>query len=109
MATVSTQSVTLTGTPIAFSPASGGGDKFTPDDATVLLIKNGGGASITATIVTPWTGPAGLALADATVPVAAGAEVLVGAFAGPYWAGASGLADITWSSTTSVTWAAVRS
>jgi hypothetical protein len=107
MALVATVPVTLTGPTLTYASASGGGDKFVPDDGTILLIKNASGASITATIVTPYA-PLGLALADLAVVVGAGVEVSVGPFSPPYWANAAGQADITWSLATSVTFIPIR-
>jgi hypothetical protein len=107
MALVAAVPVTLAGPTLTYAAASGGGDKFVPDDNTFLLIKNASGSSITATIATPYA-PLGLALADLVITVAAGAENAVGPFAPPYWANSAGQADITWSLATSVTWLPVR-
>jgi hypothetical protein len=107
MALVATVPITLAAPTLTYVAASGGGDKFVPDENTVLLIKNGSGSSITATIVTPYA-PLGLTLSDPAYTIAAGAEVAVGAFAPPYWANSAGQADITWSLATSVTWLPIR-
>lgn len=107
MALVATVPITLAAPTLTYVAASAGGDKFVPDENTILLIKNASGAGITATIVTPYA-PLGLTLADPAITIAAGAEVAVGAFAPPYWANAAGQADITWSATTSVTWLPIR-
>jgi hypothetical protein len=107
MALVATVSVTLAAPTLTYAVASAGGDKFVPDENTVLLIKNASGSSITATIVTPYA-PLGLTLSDPAITVGAGLEVAVGAFAPPYWANSAGQADITWSATTSVTFLPIR-
>jgi hypothetical protein len=107
MALVPTVAVTLAGSTLTLAAASGGGDKFVPDENTRLLINNASGSSITATIVTPYA-PAGLALADLVLTVPAGALFASGAFSQLYFANAGGQADITWSATTSVTFLPIR-
>jgi hypothetical protein len=107
MALVATVPVTLTGAALTFVAASAGGDKYVPDENTILLIHNASGSSITATIVTPYA-PLGLTLSDPAYTIAAGAEFAVGAFAPPYWANSAGQADITWSATASVTFLPIR-
>lgn len=106
MAVVSTQLVSLAGTALTYSAASGGGDRFTPAGNTFMHIVNGSAGSITATLITPNTVD-GLAIADRAVVVGAGANVLLLLPAGTY-AASDGLGDITWSATTSVTFAVLR-
>ena len=105
MATVATQNMPYDGAALTYSAASGGGDRFTPGDRTFLHIKNGGGGSITGTIVTP-NAVEGSAIADQAVVVAAAADRMVPVGASKYQS-SDGLADITWSGTTSVTFAVV--
>lgn len=106
MATRATEVVDVAGTTATYHAASGGGDKVTPADGTVLHVKNGGGSSINVTLVTPGT-EQGLAIADRVVAVGNGAEKFI-ALDPIYRNPADGLADITWSATTSVTFAVVR-
>lgn len=104
MAVVATQQIVLPGVAATYSAASGGGDRFTPGDHVFLHIKNGGGSGITATVVTPNT-VSGLAIADQTNSIAAGGDEFMGPFPAAVFASADGKADITWSATTSVTFA----
>lgn len=70
-----------------------------------LVVNNGSGASITVTIATPSTA-SGLAIADATLTVEAGA---IGIIPLPMLLrGATGRATVTYSSATSVTAGVVR-
>ncbi len=108
MATVSVQTVDQDGLTATYSSAAGGGDKFAPGERTFLHVKNGNAATCTVTVVTPKTSVGGLAIADQTVAVAAGAQAFVGPFAAEHFAGTDGLVDVTWSVTTTVTFAALR-
>lgn len=103
MATVASQTLPFDGTALTYSAASGGGDRFTPGSRSLMHIINGSGSSITATIVTPGTFN-GLAIADRTVVVPAGTSRVI-ALPAPDYTAADGLADITWSATTTVTFA----
>ncbi len=106
MATVSSQSITTAGVGPDYSAASPGGDRFLPADGTFLHIKNGSGVSVTATLVTPGTIDT-LAVADRTVTVPATSERFV-SVSDKLYRSPDGLADITWSATTTVTFAAIR-
>lgn len=80
--------------------ASGGGDSAPVGPRRFLVVRNGDAAPHTVTVVTPGT-VSGLAVADATVTVAAGktsAIPLTAAFKG-----ANGRAAITYDGVTSVT------
>lgn len=106
MATRSTQNPGVAGAAPVMYSASGGGDKVSP--GTRLLVINGGSGSIDLTIATPYT-VAGLALDDQVV------EVLNGTFpanakfvdvpASLYQQPSDGLCHLSWSGTTSVTFA----
>lgn len=106
MATVSTQVVTNAGVGINYSNASPGGDRFVPAARTFLHVKNGSGSSVTVTLATPGSVD-GLAIADRTVSVPAGTERMI-AVPSELYRSSDGLADVTWSATTSVTFALVR-
>ena len=109
MAVIATQQVTRAGIAPTYSAAAAGGDKFTPTKDTVLHVKNGGGAAVTATVVTPKEAFVGAAIADIAVSVPAAGERLIGPFpASDFRAATDGLADITWSAVTSVTVAALE-
>jgi hypothetical protein len=105
MATVATQKITTTGAALTYSAASGGGDKFTPGPYTYMHAINGGGSPITATLTTPGTVD-GLAVADRTVAIPAGESRMV-KLPTELYKGAQGLGDVSWSGTTSVTFAVV--
>jgi hypothetical protein len=105
MATVATQKITTTGAALAYSAASGGGDKFTPGTYTYMHVVNGGGSPVTATLATPGTVD-NLAVADRTVAIPAGESRMVKLPAELY-RGTNGLGDVSWSGTTSVTFAVV--
>lgn len=107
MATVATQQISLAGLAATYSAASAGGDEFTPGDGVFLHVKNGSGGAVTVTVVTPGT-VVGQAIADVANSVAAGGEEFLGPFPAQHFAGADGKADITWSATTSVTFAVLK-
>lgn len=107
MATVDTQQIQRAGTAPAYSAASGGGDKFRPDERTFLHVKNSDVAAHTVTVATPGT-VLGLAVSDVAVSVPAGGERMVGPFPGEHFVGADGLAAVTWSAVTGMTFAVVR-
>lgn len=109
MATVATQSIDTDGLAAAYSAASPGGDKYVPGENTFLHIKNGSVSSIVATLVTPGTKDGTLAIADRAITVPAGEDRFVAAPTDLYRNPADGFADITWSATTTVTFAVVRS
>lgn len=109
MATRGTEPVGTVGTGATYHAASAGGDKVTPTEGTFLHVVNGGASPTTVTIVTPGT-VAGLAVADReTDPIAAGDDDFINlSDTRTYRNPADGLADITWSETTSVTFAVLR-
>lgn len=105
MATVATQPVDDDGIAgVTFSAASGGGDKVSCGPHSTLLVKNGSGSPVTATITTPGT-VGGLAIADRALTVAAGATGAIKLPAEQYENPSDGLASIAWSATTTITFA----
>lgn len=107
MAVLSPQTVSNNGLNPTFAAASAGGDKIAADSRTFLVVKNGGGSSITVTVVTPAT-VSGLAVADLAVTVPNAGERWIGPFAPGAFADANGQASITYSAVTSVTVGAFR-
>lgn len=105
MALLSTQQMTSGGAAITLAAAAGGGDTADISNGrTFLWLKNGGGSSITVTLVTPGTVDGDLAIADRAVTVANGTEKLIG----PLNPAAYGqVVSITYSGVTTVTVAAV--
>lgn len=104
VANLATQVIGLTGLAPAYSAAAGGGDTFTPGDDVFLHVKNGGGSSVTVTVVTPNTAAGGLAISDVAVAVPAAGERMIGPLPRQNFSrSADGLGDITYSGVTSVT------
>lgn len=108
MATIAAQQVTPQGlvNPTLVA-ATSGGDAFSPGENTVFWVKNGSGSSVTVTIDVTAT-VFGLAAPNIAVVVPAGDQ----AFLGPYPVGeveqeSTGLCDVTYSSVTTVTVAAL--
>jgi hypothetical protein len=109
MATLATQAINRAGLVPTLVAAAAGGDKFTPDNNTLLMVKNSSGAPITVTIATPGTNAIGLNIDDVVVSVAAGAEKLIGPFPANYFANpADGLAAVTYSGVTTLTVGALQ-
>lgn len=106
MATVAVQQAAAGGTALTFNAASGGGDKFPAGDHVCVIVKNSDASPHSPTFVTPNTA-GGFAVADDTVAVAAGTEVCFGPFPSAFWADTNGLVSVTWSATTSMTYAVV--
>jgi hypothetical protein len=106
MANLTTQTISRAGIGPTFAAAAGGGDTFTPDVDTFIEVKNAAGSPITVTVVTPRTDPeSGQAIADVSVSVpATTGDRMIGPFPAHSFADPTdGLADITYSSATSVT------
>lgn len=95
------------GVDLAGVAAAGGGDSFPNTGAEVLVIKNGGGSGITLTVVTPVTVD-GLAVADLTATIAAGATAMVGPFPPGTYSDGSGNVNLTYSAVTTVTVSVVK-
>lgn len=108
MATVTAQNPGTAGAAPTMNSASGGGDKVSP--GVRLLVVNGGSTSSTLTIATPLTVD-GLALADRTVTVPNGTFPANAKFvdvpASLYQQPSDGLCHLSWSTTTSVTFASL--
>jgi hypothetical protein len=107
MALLALQQSKITGTTVAYAAASAGGDTFQYSGDTALRVKNGSGASITVTVVTPGNTQFGQPQPDIPIPVAAGAEVVIGPLTMDLVDSATGLISVTYSSATSVTVALV--
>ncbi|MFE2021302.1 hypothetical protein ACFW9O_24970 [Streptomyces sp. NPDC059499] len=106
MAALAAQSVALAGSVPTYAAAAGGGDTAPVGSNLLLHVINGGGSSVTVTLVTPGTS-GGLAIADAAVAVAAGASAFV-PLRSVYRNSVTGRAAITYSGVTSVTAAVLR-
>ncbi|MGW3674635.1 hypothetical protein [Streptomyces sp. NPDC005166] len=101
MALIAAQPVTTAGLAPTYTSASAGGDQAPVGGGYFLEVRNGGGASITVTVVTPGTYK-GFAIADAALVIpAAGSGVIP--LDSVYRNPSTGRADITYSAVTSVT------
>lgn len=107
MAALAYQRAKIAGQAITYAAASAGGDTVPPSTSGALLVKNGGGSSINVTVAVPGDTKYGLANPDVVVAVAAGAEAAIGPFPSDLADSSDGLVHLTYSSTTSVTVAAV--
>lgn len=108
MATVPVAAITRDGVAVTYATASGGGDKVKPGPDVFLLVRNGGGSSLTVTVTGVGQTGYGVANPNKTFTVAAGADraiPMLSAYGNP---DDGGLAAIGWSTTTSVTFAALR-
>lgn len=101
MALLTYQQPALSGTTIAYGAATAGGDTIGVTPNGVLRVRNGGGSSITVTVVTPGNTRYGQADPDIPVAVAAGTEKAIGPFA-PELA-TDGIISVTYSGVTTVT------
>lgn len=104
---ITPQAATSAGLAVAFEPANVEGNSFAPKRGRALVVRNGSGSSITVTLPTPATAD-GLAIADRTVTLAAGAQAHVGLGAqGGIYAQTTGLVHVDYSVVTTVTVAVV--
>lgn len=85
--------------------AAAAGDQINQAQGCVLVVKTGG-TGTTLTINTPGTLPNGDPYPEKTITLGTSAERWI--VLGPEYIDASGLANLSWSSTATVTWAAVQ-
>lgn len=102
MALLTTQQVPIDGLNPVLTAAAGGGDTFRPQPSSWVVVKNGGGASITATFVVPGSLETGDAYPDKAITVTNGQERWVPAD-DVFTDKATGLGSITYSGVTTVT------
>lgn len=103
MALLSTQAIPTTGVNPSLTAAAGGGDTATPGTNVFLYVNNGGGSSITVTLVTPATVDGNLGVDDRTVSVTNGQSRFIKLDSNYYRDPTTGLVSITYSGVTSVT------
>jgi hypothetical protein len=113
MATLSVQDLTAAGLNATYNSA-GAGDQFTNDGATFLHVKNGSGSSVTVTLTAQKTSIDDstygvLTISDATVSVPGSGDRFFGPFPPAVFNDANGKAQISYSATSSVTVAVLRS
>ena len=101
--------ITMDGVAVTFNAAAAG-DKITnvAQGGAYIHVKNGGGAPITVTIAPPGNTSYGVANPSKVVTVTNGTEKIISLL--PAYANPSdgNKVALTWSATTSVTWAALR-
>lgn len=114
MATLSVQTLAVTGLAASLASAAAGGDKFTnpSDERTFLRVANGGGSSINVTIskqnsAVAVPGYGQVSLSDEVVAVAAGATKDIGPFPAAKFNDANGQVNVAYSAVTSVTVGAI--
>jgi hypothetical protein len=100
------QTIVRAGLNPTYAAAAPGGDQCTTSPRTFLHVKNGHSSPQTVTVVTVGT-VEGLAVADLAVAVPNAGERIIGPISDVFRS-AGGLADITYSGTTSLTIAAIR-
>src|SRR5687768_14464968 len=106
MANLNVQRVTAVGgTAITFVAASAGGDRVPAGSNMFLLVRNGGGSTITVTLDVPGTTFNAAATPDTAITVAAAAETMIPV--SEHYRSTDGRAGVTYSGVTSVTVAAL--
>jgi len=105
MALLATQSIVRAGLAPAYAAAAGGGDTFAPGSNVFLQVKNASAGAITVTVVTPRTDALGNAVADNTISVpATTGDRMIGPFPAEFYADpTTGLANVTYSASASLT------
>lgn len=107
MATITAQVPARSANPITFSAASAGGDKFANTGKEYVIVRNGSGSPVTLTVTTPATND-GLAIADRTIEVAAGATHFLGPWPTGLYNDGDGMVNLSWSLETDMTLAVIR-
>lgn len=102
MATLTVVQAAQAGAAFAPAAAAGGGDEFANTGKEVAIIENGSGSSITVTAVSQISVD-GLALADQTVAIAAGATKAIGPFDPAVFNDDDGMLQLTYSGVTTLT------
>lgn len=106
MPTIAAQQITVSGLEATYTAAASS-QTFDNDGTVFLHVKNGDGSDHDITLTTAGT-VAGLAIADATITVTAGEERLIGRFPQGAFNDGNGQVAITWSATTSMTFAVLK-
>lgn len=108
MATLTLQTIDLTGLEdFTLANATGGGDEFVNDGRTMLVVDNGGGAPVVVTVDSKLLSDYGTD-EDNVVSVGAGSVAFIGPFQTKRFNGTSQLVSITYDGVASVTVAALQ-
>ena len=105
MATLTVQTIDRGGdglTP-AFAAAAAGGDDFPNTGREFIVVKNGGGAPMTVTAVTPQTVAGSLTVSDEPYTIPASGERYIGPFPTGPFNNPQGRVSLTYSAVTTVT------
>ena len=86
--------------------AAASGDTALAGDRTMLIVDTGSSSTVL-TITTTQAGPGGLTIANDAVSISANKTVAI-ALPSAVFAGAGGMAALSWSVTTNVTWGLVN-
>jgi hypothetical protein len=108
MALVSAQAIPKAGLNATYNAASAGGDRVAP--GSILHVKNGNAAGLVVTLVTLDTADGDLAVTDrasSSIAATTGMAFVAVPRGWPYLDPADGLVGITWSVTSSVTFAVI--
>ena len=105
MATLTVQTSAIAGTAVTWNTAAGGGDTFTNDGQTAILIDNADVSSMNLTIVTSQVVESTLAVDDRVIAVGAGVTTLIGVLNQQIY---GSTVSLTYSSVTSLTVAIVK-
>ena len=105
MAVVAYQAIAITGTQLTYSTVNST-DSYAPNPHGFIHVKNASGGSVTATVVVPGT-QYGQARPDVAVAIPAGQDRFIGAMHADLVNPSTGLIDVQYSATTSITAAAV--
>lgn len=104
----SVQQAVVTGATLTANNAHADGNYFQNDGRTALYVTNGSGGALTVTIQAPDSGKDGLAVSDRTVSVTTGTSKLIGPFRKDVYNQSDGSVYVDWSTTSSVTFSAIR-
>lgn len=106
MAIRSAEQVTSSGVAATYHDASGAGDQVSP--GVLLHVVNGSASSVNVTLVTAKLFDTDLEVNDRVVAVAAGAEMFIRVPNSTIYTNSDNLVDLTWSATTTVTFAVIE-
>lgn len=106
MATLTVQTVSLTGLSASYTAAATAGDEFANDGRTVLYVLNADSAATTVTVASVTSCNYGFDH-DTVVSVPAGSEIFIGPFNRARFNAADGNVDVTYSSIADLTVAAI--
>ena len=108
MAALSVDQSVVAGLELTFNAAAGGGDTFTNDGKTIIIVKNDNAGTCTVTITTDQTIETTLGVDDRTVAVPTGEIWAIGPFSPQHYSATSTDVSLSYSVTSSVTVAVLK-